>query len=593
MEVVAIRPDEGRTAAGTPEPKLASALAGVASVARDAGLDPIAVRADELAERLAAGRVHLAVLGQVKRGKSTLLNALLGEAVLPASVVPLTAIPTFLKPAGTRRLEVAFADDRQPEIFEASDADELRSRLEQFVTEERNPCNALNVERVTVYHPAPVLASGAVLIDTPGIGSTYRHNTEATLNFLPQCDAALFVVSADPPITEAEVGFLAEVAERVPRLFFVLNKVDYLDERERETAIAFLRSVLEREVGAAAAEIVPLSARRGLAAREAGSDAAWEDSGCAALERALERFVADELTCVLHAAVRGKTQRLCDEAASQIALKRSLALMPLAELQSRAALFRQSVEAAVREREIAHDLIAGDKKRLLARLEQEAAAVRERAYHALTRAVEERAPDERLEDVLEREVPALFERELGAIATLMERLIAQSLSEHEARADELAAKVRSAASDAFGVALAAPNASEVFEMRREPYWVQHPWQVALHVPPASPAERLLPASAAERKRRARERIAVERVVVGNVENLRWAVLQNVNDAFLVFAGRLDRMLAELVESVEGALAEAEARAGRERASTASVADAYAAHEAELAEIARTLEEAGA
>jgi len=56
---------------------------------------------------------------------------------------------------------------------------------------------------------------GVVLIDTPGIGSTFRHNTQATLNFLPQCDAALFLVSADPPLTEVEVEFLKEVRTKV------------------------------------------------------------------------------------------------------------------------------------------------------------------------------------------------------------------------------------------------------------------------------------------------------------------------------------------------------------------------------------------
>lgn len=567
---------------------LDAALDALAAVARDADAAALAARAEELRSRLASGRVHLAVLGQFKRGKSTLLNALLGEAVLPSAVVPLTAVPTFLKPSPARRIEVAFADDREPEVFDAADAEELSARLAEFVTEERNPHNVLNVEHVTVHHPAPVLASGAVLIDTPGIGSTYKHNTEATLNFLPQCDAAIFVVSADPPITEAEVEFLRQVTERVPRLFFVLNKVDYLDEREREEAIGFVRGVLEREL-CSECEVVPLSARRGLAARQAGDADGWERSGCAALERALERFVADELVAVLHEAVRQKAARLCAEIASHVALKRSLALMPLEELRERAASFRAAVAEAVRQREIAHDLIAGDKKRLVARLEAEAAAARERALDALTRAVESRGSDERLEDVLEREVPAFFEHELGALAALMEELIATSLSEHEARADDLVARVQSAASDAFGVELAAPKASEVFEMKREPYWIQHPWQVSLHVPPASPAERLLPAAAAERKRRARERTAIERVVTGNVENLRWAVLQNVNDAFLIFAARLDRMLAETVESIERALADAEAQAAREDGATHAVAEACDALERRLREVAATLE----
>jgi ribosome biogenesis GTPase A len=52
-------------------------------------------RLEELEKRLSQGRFHLAVLGQVKRGKSTFINALLGEEVLPSSVIPLTAIPNF------------------------------------------------------------------------------------------------------------------------------------------------------------------------------------------------------------------------------------------------------------------------------------------------------------------------------------------------------------------------------------------------------------------------------------------------------------------------------------------------------------------
>ncbi|MCX8007969.1 MAG: dynamin family protein [Coriobacteriia bacterium] len=579
--------NEDAPLAGPDARAIAASLSDLASVLRGLGLACLAQRADELASRLCAGRVHLAVLGQFKRGKSTLLNALLGEAVLPSSVVPLTAVPTFLKPAPSRRIEVAFADDRSPEIIDAADAAELRSCLDQFVTEERNPRNALNVERVTVYHPAPVLASGAVLIDTPGIGSTFRHNTEATLNFLPQCDAALFVVSADPPITEAEAAFLGQVMERVPRIFFVLNKVDYLDERERDEAVAFLRGALERELGTAP-EIIALSARRGLTARESGDARGWEASGCGELERALERFVAEELDTVLRVAVRDKARRLCEEAASHVALKRSLALMPLEELRARSVLFRSAVEEAVRQREIAHDLIAGDKKRLLARLEAEAAATRAQAVDALSRAVDGRPASETLEEVLDREVPAFFERALGSLAALMEDLVANSLAEHEARADDLVARVRGAAADAFGVELAAPRASEVFEMRREPYWIQHPWQVALHVPPASPAERVLPAAWADRKRRARERTAIERVVTGNVENLRWAVLQNVNDAFLVFDARLDRMLAEVVESIEHALAEAESSAALARDTAEAASSSLDRFERELAVIAETL-----
>ncbi|HOO47301.1 MAG TPA: dynamin family protein, partial [Deltaproteobacteria bacterium] len=151
-----------------------------------------------LHERLLEGRFHLAVLGQFKRGKSTLLNALLGESILPASVIPLTAIPTFIR-SGSMMLKVTHASSGKQEEIPCKSREELISVLEQYVAEEKNPKNRLDVSQVDLYLPSPLLKKGVVLIDTPGIGSTHLHNTEATLNFLPQCDAALFLVSADPP----------------------------------------------------------------------------------------------------------------------------------------------------------------------------------------------------------------------------------------------------------------------------------------------------------------------------------------------------------------------------------------------------------
>ena len=65
-------------------------------------------------------------------------------------------------------------------------------------------------------------------IDTPGVGSTLRHNTEAAIAVSPQCHAGFFVLSADPPVTEAELVYLERVRPHVAQLFFILNKIDYL-----------------------------------------------------------------------------------------------------------------------------------------------------------------------------------------------------------------------------------------------------------------------------------------------------------------------------------------------------------------------------
>ncbi len=233
-------------------------------------------RLDGLRQRLREQRCYLAVLGQFKRGKSTLVNALLGKAVLPTAIVPLTSIPTFLYGGEQLAARVLFDNGRTEERFSGPDAEALAEFLARFVTENANPHNRLGVRVVEATYPAPVLGKGVALIDTPGIGSTFRHNTEATVNFLPQCDAALFVVSADPPITEVEVEFLKLARRKLARVFFILNKVDYLDADECDAAVAFLQQVLCEQVGfASPPPIFCTSARQGLAARQNQDVAAW------------------------------------------------------------------------------------------------------------------------------------------------------------------------------------------------------------------------------------------------------------------------------------------------------------------------------
>ncbi len=186
-----------------------------------------------LRNRFEEGRFHLAVLGQFKRGKSTLLNALLGHTLLPTSVVPLTAIPTFVQYGSDLRICVQYRNGKPAKEFAGKPLEEALKILEGFVTEECNPKNRLGVAQVDILHPAPILQNGVVLIDTPGVGSTFTHNTRATLNFLPQCDAALFVVSADPPLTEVETEFLKVVKSKVDRLFLHFQQ-NRLPKRDRE-----------------------------------------------------------------------------------------------------------------------------------------------------------------------------------------------------------------------------------------------------------------------------------------------------------------------------------------------------------------------
>jgi predicted GTPase len=175
-----------------------------------------------LRDRLDAARLRVLVAGEAKRGKSTLINALLGRAVLPVGVTPLTAVATTVRYGNDPCVDVRFADgheEKQP-----------MSALPDLVTERGNPGNRRRIAAVTVYLNAPLPADGVELVDTPGTGSVFAWDTAAAHEALETMDAAVFVLTADPPVSAAERDLYAEVTGLSAATFTVLNKADQLDE---------------------------------------------------------------------------------------------------------------------------------------------------------------------------------------------------------------------------------------------------------------------------------------------------------------------------------------------------------------------------
>jgi ribosome biogenesis GTPase A len=122
--------------------------------------------------------------GAFKRGKSTLINALLGEPVLPTAMVPLTSVVTILGYGESLDIQVHFQNGRSQKITQPELAD--------YITEKGNPRNQKGVREVEIAYPYDYLRDGVRIIDTPGVGSVYSHNTEVAYNYLPQVEAAVF-----------------------------------------------------------------------------------------------------------------------------------------------------------------------------------------------------------------------------------------------------------------------------------------------------------------------------------------------------------------------------------------------------------------
>jgi GTP-binding protein EngB required for normal cell division len=262
---------------------------------------------EELRTRLAHGRLHLAVLGQFNRGKSTFINALIGYKILPTSVLPLTSVPTLITWGPHHKCTVKFLNAK-PDLIVQKSLEDITATLTTYVAEEHNPKNQLCVREVEVQCPSSLLENGTVLIDTPGFGSTYLHNTRTALETLVECDAALFLVSADPPLTQMEVEFLKQVQNRVARIFFVLNKIDLLSGPDLAEVDRFIRETLisrmEYEVDL---KLFHICATKGLSAKKQHTDDNdWKQSGMDSIRSGVLDFMTREKYFTLSQALSDK-----------------------------------------------------------------------------------------------------------------------------------------------------------------------------------------------------------------------------------------------------------------------------------------------
>jgi hypothetical protein len=265
--------------------------------------------------KLAEDRFTLAVAGQFKRGKSSLMNAVIGRNLLPTGILPLTSAITILRFGPRERLVISrekLSLDEEAPV----------AALPEYVTEEGNPGNRLRIKAVYVEFPSSFLRRGLEFVDTPGIGSAIAANTATTYDFIPQCDAVLFVTSADGPLAEAELAFLDRIRLYVRKIFFVVNKMDLLAPGEREGVLRFIADGLRQQLGIQGARLFPISSRRGLDAKATQDPAMLAASGLPALERALAEFLTSQRGATFLASILARTEGLLDTASDQAALER-------------------------------------------------------------------------------------------------------------------------------------------------------------------------------------------------------------------------------------------------------------------------------
>jgi hypothetical protein len=418
--------------------------------------------------------------------------------------------------------------------------------------------------------PSALLKRGVVLLDTPGIGSTLRHNTETARGVLAECDVALFVVSPDPPITEVELAYLAEISPAVARLAVVLNKSDTVDDADRDSSMAFLRKVLTEQAGLSAdLAIFPTSARVGLSAALANDAAALRASGVSAIEGYLAALIDGEGAEVLASAVAAKAAGVIGAMRMEIELELRALQMPLEDLADRIARFEAALGGFEDERRSAADQIAGDRRRLSERLEEEAERLSRQAAAELTAAAEAALRDgEDLTGVraaLATRVPALFGPGQRAIAERTEQALLAALARHQERADALVESVRQTAAALMELPYDGSDRGDPPDLPRLSTWTVDGRTETFTSLTVGAFERFIPGAIRRHRTRRQIHAEAEALTRRNVEDLRWTLRQKVDDACRRFAASLDERLGAALAATHGAMEMALQRRGDQAA----------------------------
>ncbi|MCX5650954.1 MAG: dynamin family protein [Planctomycetota bacterium] len=287
--------------------------------------------AKELAEAISAAsqeRVLVAIVGSAKRGKSTLVNGLLGrrdDTLAPVGRFPATNVVSVFGAGDALKARVFFQSGAPRQISE--------HEIRDYACEDRNPSNQKQVERIEVEGPFPGIDRRTLLIDLPGTDNAMAEQHSQTLYaFLPRADAIIFMTTADEPINAAEQGLLRHIhGLGIAGIFFAVNKKDYvrlgeLDEAELADGIAHNRKIIE-DAGFSSPKIHVISAKDYLEAKP--------DSGVETLARSVQQLVEEQRITLIADRLEARLRIVLEAVRARCTDEYALARTTTEELESK------------------------------------------------------------------------------------------------------------------------------------------------------------------------------------------------------------------------------------------------------------------
>ncbi len=303
------------------------ALSALSRVAETLGARSLRERVErDLVKKLEEDRFHLVVVGEFNHGKSSFVNALLGENALAVGVTPTTAAIHHLKYAEVPEATVAYASGRR-ESIPFADARKFAVGGGESTDQ---------VDFLEIGYPATLLKERILLVDTPGVNDLSLQRADITYSYIPRADAVLFLLDAGQILKESERVFLQDKLLKASKdkIVFVITKWDILSEDEKKEALDYARAQLKNLVKDPV--VYPISAETSLAGKP-------EESGMPELLRYLTTFLAEERGRILLDNALGEGLNVAALLGRGVDARRRSLSMKTEEISRRIALLEQDL----------------------------------------------------------------------------------------------------------------------------------------------------------------------------------------------------------------------------------------------------------
>lgn len=321
---------------------------------------------EDVIKRLSNDNFDVAIVGEFKRGKSSLINALIEKDVLPTNPLPATATVNRVTYSPVPFVKIHYRDGTSEEI----DIDELEDYVTKLTDESEE--KAQTIKEATVYYPTNYCRNNIDIIDTPGLNDD-ENMTAVTMELLPNIDAAIFVMMAHSPFSSYERDFLENklMTSDLGKIMFVVTRIDDFTPEDAKKVLEGIRKRIEKYVIKKAQKIYGgdseefqqykkrlgeikiygVSSKEAMKAKKTGDQALLDKSGFPVFEQELERFLTEERGLVTLQMQVNKILSASTEIVNTVEMRMSALNMKKEEFQQKYECSMHEIELIRKEKE--------------------------------------------------------------------------------------------------------------------------------------------------------------------------------------------------------------------------------------------------